>query len=530
MQTHYIHPDDLLRSKLKLVLFSYLLLSLLACHRNDKPILQLTLNGSLQSINGIKPMNAVSAQYSGFLKQQALQLRPGDMAIYNIAGSDLKIGTLQFWFKIASPLPEFPIRFIQIANEKSSVRIFQHQNAIKLALEQDGNTKAFKSVKHLQTRGNWLLFDLTWDFTNKDTVPFQLYVDGVLQNLESLPNWAQPNSSPNPNRFMIGIPHLQVDSNEVSIDLRDVALWSGTRASSRIREDYDSGQKLMQTSLVWSAANLRHYAGKEIRDDDSKDGVYWTTDTQIGKKEGIILPAKDQYELSFRIKPFTKIADDNLVCHIYYTNKNGEKKELANWKNKSSDLAPVDQFGSHSIQFSASQENPIAFEFHSFIPSKGSMLLDTVSLRRLNGSWQQQWRFEDLQHTMGVWKEDPDASGGKGWINAHTLDYGPYTCIGQPGRYRATWRIRVTSNVPPQTPLLLLDVYAHDGFLGTRQGNKSYGRLALNAAEFQHQNAWEEKSIEFHYDGADMMEFRAFAKTFQPNIFVIDTITVKRLS
>ncbi|HET6267727.1 MAG TPA: hypothetical protein VFG11_08420, partial [Acidobacteriota bacterium] len=108
-------------------------------------------------------------------------------------------------------------------------------------------------------------------------------------------------------------------------------------------------------------------------------------------------------------------------------------------------------------------------------------------------------------------------------------EFGPYTCLGQPGQYRATWRIKIAKNVPENEPLLLLDAFAHDGYLQDRRGSKPYGKLALSAAEFQKKDQWENKSLDFRYDGSNMMEFRAFSKTMEDANVFIDTIKVERI-
>jgi hypothetical protein len=108
--------------------------------------------------------------------------------------------------------------------------------------------------------------------------------------------------------------------------------------------------------------------------------------------------------------------------------------------------------------------------------------------------------------------------------------YGPYTSIGQPGKYRVTWRVKISDSVPNNEPLLLLDVYAHDGFLNEgKRGTRSYGKLALGASEFKTPHVWENKSIDFRYDGANMLEFRAHAKWMNPGAVLLDTVEVQYL-
>lgn len=489
------------------------------------------MNGSLRSSGGSEPIKSFEADYKGFLKRQALQLKPGNNATYIMPASNIRRGTIEFWMKINSTLPHHPILLIQLQDGAgSSIEFFLQQKAIALSLNREAKVEHWRSLMHFPGRAKWMLVDLTWDLTKSN--PVEIYLDG--QPIEAEPQQTQSASSSNYSgispRLTIGIPTGDEDSEGLSVDLRDLILWGTIRSERRIKASFAAGQELMKKSLVWPASDLRHYAGKQLQDVEATNGICWTVDTIIGKKEGIVLPARGDYELFFRVKPFTRIEKNNFICEVYEKDNSGNKKELAQWKNSPADFSQIDAFQSTSVRFTSHTQNPISFEFQSFIPSKGSLLLDTISIQSLTNNWQKLWRFEDLEHTMGVWKEDPEALNGRGWINAHTLDYGPYTCIGQPGKYRATWRIRVAKQIPPQTPLVLLDVYAHDGYLAQRKGNKSYAKFQLNASQFQKRDVWEDKSIEFNYDGADMMEFRAFARTLQSPSFFIDTVTVTRVN
>lgn len=515
----------------ELLLTIFITLFLFSCTRDEKPILEITLNGSLRTSAGSEPIKSFEADYKGFLKRQALQLKPGNKFTYKLPASNVRSGTIEFWMKINSTLPHHPVRLIHLQDGAgSAIEFFLQQKALALSLNREDKVEHWRSLMHFPGRAKWMLVDLAWDLTKRN--PVEIYLDG--QSVEAEPlkteNASSSNSSDISPRLTIGIPTVDEDSEGLTIDLRDLMLWGTIRSASRIKATFAAGQELMNKSLVWPASDLRHYAGKQLHDVEATNGICWTVDTIIGKKEGIVLPTRGDYELSFRIKPFTRIEKNNFICEIYEKDASGNKKELAQWKNSQADFPQIDTFQSTAVRFTSHTQNPITFEFQSFIPSKGSLLLDTISIQSLTNNWQKQWRFEDLEHTMGVWKEDPEALNGRGWINAHTLDFGPYTCIGQPGKYRATWRIRVAPDVSPETPLILLDVYAHDGYLGQRKGNKSYAKFQLDASQFQKRGAWEDKSIEFNYDGADMMEFRAFARTLQAHSFAIDTVTVIRVN
>ena len=207
-----------------------------------------------------------------------------------------------------------------------------------------------------------------------------------------------------------------------------------------------------------------------------------------------------------------------LRCEIWKLEQN-KRFPLAVWEKRAGDLVNRNKYETITLNFHADAGTTAGYAFNSFIPSKYSILLDTIVLESANGKWKNIRRAEDLQHTLGVWMKDDEASKGKAWSNANTLLYGPYTCIGQPGWYRATWRIRIDDSAPEKEPLLLLDVYAHDGFLHAgRRGTRSYGKLALATSDFPHRNTWERKSIEFRYDGANLLEFRAHAKLMKPEV------------
>jgi hypothetical protein len=183
-----------------------------------------------------------------------------------------------------------------------------------------------------------------------------------------------------------------------------------------------------------------------------------------------------------------------------------------------------------SLDFHVEKGTLVGYTFYSWIPSKYSLLLDTIVLQSKNSDWKDIKRAEDLKHTMGVWMKDEEASGGKAWSNANTLLYGPYTSMGQPGKYRVSWRMKLSDWVPANEPLIVLDVYAHDAYLNQgRRGTRSFGKIAVNAGEFRTPHVWESKSIDFRYDGANMMEFRAHARYMKPDAVLLDTVEVQYL-
>lgn len=513
--------------------FVYLLLAFspFYCGKKEKPLLLLGFNGTLQTSDTSLPETAFKASWSGFLQRKALELRAGDVAVYRIAPVELREGTLQFWLKINSTPSLNPIPLVKITDSANSlIEVVLRQKTIELASMGNGRSDRCRCSQRLQGRGDWVQLTFSWDLSEKSTTVLKTYVDGKLQECE-------PSSGKSPaargedsasNQLRIGVPQKDGNSDEVLFNIHDLELWSHALEPTTIRSSFEKGQKEMDRPLVWSIADLRHFAGSKISDSAARNGIAWTVDTEIGKQENIRLPGHGKYELIFRVKSFTKIANDFLTCEIYSISS-GQKKTLAFWKNDKQQLTETEKFEVFAIPFSALDTAPVGFRFDSYIPSKDSLLLDTVAIRSLNENWVREWRFEELQHTMGVWQEDPDAAKGRGWINAHTLQFGPYTSIGQPGWYRATWRVKIANDVSSGVPLVLLDVFAHDGYLGDRRGHKPYARVALSASEFEQHNVWESKSIEFRYDGANMMEFRAFARIMKPGALLLDTVTVSRV-
>jgi hypothetical protein len=112
------------------------------------------------------------------------------------------------------------------------------------------------------------------------------------------------------------------------------------------------------------------------------------------------------------------------------------------------------------------------------------------------------------------------------------LNIGPYIRLDNSyQQYRASWRIKVSSKIPPDTPILLLKVFSHQGiYANNRRANKDYAALPLNSSDFPQKNVWQTKSVDFKYDGAEMMEFIAHAKILDPGSFLIDTVTIEALA
>lgn len=278
-------------------------------------------------------------------------------------------------------------------------------------------------------------------------------------------------------------------------------------------------------ALVYRECDLTHWNGKPIHDPEAKGGVAWTPDTLLAKQDGIRLPVTGDYELSFRIKPLGPLKPKSLRCEVH------SSKAILIASRDSEEIAKSpDVYQTFVVRFHATAGTVIGYELHCLLAGKFSMLLDTATICSLKSNWKDVRRIEDLHHNMGIWKADPAAARGRAWSNQNALNIGPYVSIGKPGRYRATWRIKVASKIPPDAPLLLLKVFSHNGILpGNRRGNKNYATLALSSSDFPKRDVWQTKSLDFNYDGSDKMEFIAHAKLLDTGSFAIDTITVEAL-
>lgn len=138
-------------------------------------------------------------------------------------------------------------------------------------------------------------------------------------------------------------------------------------------------------------------------------------------------------------------------------------------------------------------------------------LLDYIAIE---GPVQHDWPAISLERTLGKEHIDSSARSGKVITNAHALAFGPYRRLDRIGWYTAAHRVKISSTVHCNT-VGTLDVYAHDGSLEGKRGNKSYGTVGLSN---QHaDDAYHIYTIPFFYDGAELMEFRTLVYTVIPN-------------
>jgi Concanavalin A-like lectin/glucanases superfamily len=497
------------------------------------PALSISFDGTLVTNHGRNPLKSFRAEYIGYKMRKALKLLPENILTYDVSSLDLHRGAIEFWIKLDSKPPDRPVSLIRIAGKHAPYfEIVLQERTVAFVYKQDPESQPqyLKSKQAMLSKGAWNLWTFTWDATEKYEMYVEIYCNGEPVKTEYQMEPLSLTDSNLVEGLSLGIAPRGEFAEPCVLDLRDPVLWPSLRTASEAAESFSAEYEKMQKQMKWSAVDLYHFAGKKAKDADAKAGLSWTTDTEIAKSDAVKIPETGEYQFNFRMKPLTKILPANLVCEVWSKTPGGGKSTITSWKNNWTDPKNQETYQTISLPFHASKAEEIYFDFQSYIPSKYSLLLDTATIRSSSGNWETRHRFEDLQHTMGVWKEDPEAAGGKGWTNANTLHYGPYVCLGQPGKYRATWRLKVARNVDSNIPLLLLDVFAHDGFFPDgRRGHKSYAKLGLSSSDFKERERWESKSVEFNYDGANMMEFRAFAYQLQPEILFIDTITVESL-
>ena len=353
--------------------FVFLLLafSLSYCGKSEKPLLLLSFNGTLQTSDGTLPETTFKASWSGFLQRKALELHAGNVAVYRIAPVELAEGTLQFWLKINSTPSLEPIPLVKITDSTNSlIEVVLRQKSVELASIRNGRSGRCRCSQRLQGRGDWVQLTFSWDLSEKSPTALKTYVEGKLQECEPLPGKSHDVKGEHSasNQLRVGVPQKDWNSDAVLFNIHDLELWSQALEPAAIQSSFEKGQKEMNRPLVWSAADLRHFAGSKISDSAARNGIAWTVDTEVGKQENIKLPANGKYELIFRVKPLTKIANDFLTCEIYSISS-GQKKTLAFWKNDKQQLTETEKFETFAIPFSALDTAPVGVsirQLHSF--------------------------------------------------------------------------------------------------------------------------------------------------------------------
>ncbi len=479
--------------------------------------ISIAFNGDVETENGMMPENdSQKHNYASFRERKVLSLHGNEFLQYDLSGWDLDQGSLNFWLKLESASDS---TLVSLHAKGTTMRIANSGRVLQMQFSRKGNDQNFQMRRKISPAGMWANIVLTWN-TKTDLV--SLYVNGSRVDLSE--------STINETETLEGlcVGNSQNQENFIAL-IRDLQLRPSILSDQEIAASFEEKIQEMQKPLKWNAENLEHYAGKKVSAEGTANGEAWTIDTLFASRDHVPLKEGSNYKLVFRIKPLTPLAPGSIQCNVWKSLA-AEKVPLISWSNARNDLVETGKYKTFSLPFRANEKESVGYAFYSLIPSKYSLLLDTVTLESENGSWKEIHRAEELKHTVGVWMKDDEAAGGKAWSNANTLLYGPYTSIGQPGRYRVTWRVKISDSVPNDEPLLLLDVYAHDGFLNEgKRGTRSYGKLALGSAEFQTPHVWENKSIDFRYDGANMLEFRAHAKWMDPGAVLLDTVEVQYL-
>ncbi len=500
------------------------LLVILQCHEKPASLsLNISLNGTLKTSEGNLPAEDLGPhQFSSYRDRKMLTLKSKEVIRYDSDGWYTSKGTLQFWMKLESLSTSQPSVITSLTDGKDFfLQGVSQEKTIRLYfLDSSGRLYAQSSPKVFRP-GTWMHLVIVWNRNLKE--PISLFINGYFTRMAPLRDGYRPDTKDRAG-FYLG---NTGNSQEFSVSLREVSLQSSTRTEKQIMSSFNAGIKEMRTPIIWSASTLRHFAGKSVVAAGASSGEAWTADTLFAFQNRIKLPENSDYRFSFRVKPMSGLSKNVLRCEVWKSEPS-QHFPLATWENRTGDLTEIGKYKTITLNFRAEAGTTIGYAFFSFIPSKYSLFLDTIELQTTNGRWKDQRRAEDLEHTVGVWIKDPEAAKGRAWTNANTLLYGPYTCIGQPGRYRASWRMSIASWLPENEPLVVLDVYAHDGLMhGGRRGTRSYGKLAVGSSDFLHQNAWENKSIEFRYDGANLLEFRTHARLMKPGAVFIDSVEVE---
>jgi hypothetical protein len=507
----------LLKKYFQLFLVAFLLL-LSSCSKNaDDDYLAISFDASLKTDKGVSPIHdSGNHTYASYRDRKVLLLKGNENIHYDVSMFDLNQGSLSFWIKVENSLDENESTIISLVGKyKKPLQIRAKDHFVYV----DGSGKGFQLKRKISQQGSWANVALVWDISGEQV---SLYLNGVRFELKaSTPKQGQVSDG-----LIIG--DLQ-NSPGFAVLMRDLKLYSSVLSDRQIASSFESDIHKMQSPIKWSAEKLEHYAGKKVFAQGTANGNAWTTDTMFASRKPIQLNQGNDYTLEFRIKPLTHIAQQLIQCEIWKL-YNGKKTAIRSWANSKNDLMDAGKYKTFSLNFHVENGSNVGYTFYSWIPSKYSLLLDTIVLQSKNSEWKDLQRAEDLEHTMGVWMKDDEASSGRAWSNANTLLYGPYTSIGQPGKYRVSWRIKLSDWVPANEPLMTLDVYAHDAYLNQgRRGTRSYGKIAVGASEFKTPHVWEEKSIDFRYDGANMIEFRAHAKYMKPDAVLLDTVEVQYL-
>jgi hypothetical protein len=512
-----------------------LILFLAACAQEPVTIFAVSFDKTLVPANGgPAPQSTFQPDFKGYLMRHALRLQPGNVIHYSVPNLDLESGTFQFWMKAGARLPAARVNALYLFDGKRTLEFSFDKGSFRVEQQREGQAvSAYRSQKNRISYGRWYLLTITWDDSST-----HVYSDDqpVSLSAASSPNINLPPSGSAANTCV----GLWGNDSPFSIVIRDLVIRNRLVNESWIQRSFEATRPQPQR-LVYRMRDFVHWNGKEIRDPGAADGIAWTTDTELAKLENMSLPSTGEYELSFHIKPTTDIPGGTLRAEVVLHNSKGDSIAVSSRENEPGELTSSGlslhekkksstSYQSFNLRFHVQEPAKLDYRLLCSYPGKYSLFLDTATLSQVNGKWIDRRRVEDLQHTMGIWKEDPEASKGRAWTNQSSVNIGPYTCIGQPGKYRATWRLKISTQIPDHTRVVVLKVFAHDGFHGSdRRTNKDYGVLQLTSDDFAVRDTWITRSIDFKYDGSDMLEFIAHALILDPGALRFDTITVEPL-
>lgn len=126
-------------------------------------------------------------------------------------------------------------------------------------------------------------------------------------------------------------------------------------------------------------------------------------------------------------------------------------------------------------------------------------------LDRLRGKgYVRTFESEKMPSFTGGNTEDRDASGGAAKYAAKNKDpqsflvYGPGSSLGLPGKYMATFRVKIAENTVEKNAAVL-DIVA---------GDRLFGELKIKASDFQEAWKYQNFSIEFETGGMDDLQYR----------------------
>ncbi|MBN1552100.1 hypothetical protein JW979_11545 [bacterium] len=372
----------------------------------------------------------------------------------------------------------------------------------------------------------WCHFLVEWDFESVDQSRFlSLRIngnrEGVFYSFNDTPSDRVPR-----------IPDIEVDGRLTFLGPPEnpQANGQGLFDSCRIFDEPLTDQEICQVieqdygalpRLVYEAEMFRHFMGKKITDPDARDQKSWTTDPSLLKTAVFNSPEGD-IDLALRVRCTMNQPPDQPVVGISVSDSNNNV--LMEWILTRKDLGETYQTFTKPFRIETRSDLTIAVDMKCF--GYHDFFLDWIQVSMPDK--QLKWSWRDMERIMGSEIDDSDAMNGKAWTNAHALIFGPYTKLPMTGSYTAVFRIKIASDLQG-TNLATMDVCAHDGFLGPgKRGNKSYGMHGLDTGMFRKPGIYQEFTVPFLYDGAEMMEFRVLSYRIGHGEITVDQVVIEK--